>query len=53
MVRYFGFGEFSGERFLVHRGLVFGIARETLEFPMNLMGFIMKLSYEMSEVMRK
>ena len=32
MVRYFGFGEFSGERFLVHRGLAFVIARETLEF---------------------
>ena len=32
MVRYFGFGERCGERFLVHRGLVCGIARETLEF---------------------
>ena len=32
MVRYFGFGEFSGERVLVHQGLVFGIDRETLEF---------------------
>ena len=32
MVRYFGFGEFCGERFSVHRGLVCGIARKTLEF---------------------
>ena len=32
MVRYFGFGEFSGKPFVVHRGLGLGIARETLEF---------------------
>ena len=34
-MRYFGFGEFSGERFLVHRGLVFGVIRETLELSIE------------------
>ena len=42
MVRYFGFGEFSGERFLVHGGLVFGIAGETLEFSNESDVFHMK-----------